>query len=190
MDKVIYKKEVYDEETGSIKDVVLLSGPPPNGGNGNGNTGEPNEWFPFIPGWRVGASGGFYALPGEGYIQGWYKKRPAILRLADGGISNIEEVELFVELKAVNPSIPAGEGFEIEVPDELRPSSPGFARGGGGDLWIMGGSNSFAISPKWTDRNQRPMRIIILLDGREWTTNVPKAITEKASLYFWMKYFK
>ena len=34
MDKTIYKKEVYDEETGSIKDVVLLSAPPANGGNG------------------------------------------------------------------------------------------------------------------------------------------------------------
>ena len=161
------------------------------GGSTNGNGVE--VWHSFIPAWRVGASGGLYADPGEGYIQGWYKEKAAQLYRNDELFGYIRVIELFVELKAINPSIPSGEGFEIEVPEELRPPSTDSARGGGGELWILGGENSHTISPKWTDRNERPMRIIIVGNGWEWTTNKPKAIpisSEKTlDLHFWMKYF-
>lgn len=150
-------------------------------------------WKSFIPAWRVGASGGLYADPGDGYLQGWYKEKPAQLWKDGELFGNVKEIELFIELKAISPSIPTGEGFEFEVPENLRPPSTDSARGGGGDLWILGGENSFSISPKWTDRRDRPMRIIIIGNGWEWTTNKPKVIPvsgEKTlDLYFWSKYF-
>lgn len=155
--------------------------PPPNDSAG---------WTNFVPQLRVGASGGKYAGLGNGLASGGYKTRPTFL-----GNTPVIEVELFVDMTMINPTIPDGEGFEIEVPPGIQPTEANWSRGGGGDLWIMGGSNSHSISPKWTDRNDRGMRILILGSGWEWTTNVPKAIpvkdTEKSmALFFWMKYLK
>ena len=185
MPKLIFENE-YDDETGKYLGQRLLTDLPQPEPDPDPQPGS-SDWNSFIPRWRVGASGGLYATPGSGYIQGWYKKRVAMLQPMN---DQVEEIELFIELMAINPGIPAGEGFEIEVPEEIRPASSEWARGGGGDLWILGGENSYSIAPKWTDRNNRPMRILILGSGWEWTTNVPKVITEKASLYFWMKYLK
>lgn len=151
-----------------------------------------SDWTDFVPQLRVGASGGKYAGLGNGLAMGWYKTR----QVGMGALgSTAEEVELFVDMTMINPTIPDGEGFEIEVPARIQPADANYSRGGCGDLWIMGGSNSHSISPKWTDRNDRGMRILILGSGWEWTTNVPKAIPVKATeksmgLFFWMKYLK
>jgi hypothetical protein len=189
----ILKEEIYDEETGSILDVKIIDSIPPNGGNGTPSPGV-EVWKSFIPGWRVGSSGGLYATPGSGYIQGWYKEKDADLFIGDNLFGSVKEIDLFVELKAISPNIPSGEGFEIELPEGLRPPSTDSARGGGGELWILGGENSHSISPKFTDRNQRSMRIIIIGSGWEWTTTVPKVIPvsgeKTCDLHFWMKYLR
>lgn len=166
-------------------DGEQLNGMPPPPPNGPG----PEEWVEFTPRWRVGASGGLYADPGDaGSMYGWYKEKEINL-IVGGGKFPKREIEIFIELEMISPNIPEGEGLEFELPEDITPENPRTGRGGGGDLWILGGANHYSISPKWTDRNNRPMRLLILLgDGREWTRNVPKEITEKGSLYFWMKY--
>ena len=185
---------VYDDAGKLIEiikqdSIVIPPDPPPPT-----DPSSPDEWINFKPQWRVGASGGLFADPGTGDLSGWYKR--AVVRLnIDGTMFDRFEVELFIELSAINPLIPDGEGFEFILPDIITPAIPRGARGGGGDLWIEGGENSYSIAAKWTDRNNRPMRLIILLDGREWTTNVPKVIPLRenkatATCYFWMKYLK
>lgn len=182
---------IYDGETGELLRIVKLDEatpppppPPPNG--------QSDDWINFKPLWRVGASGGLFADPGAGYLTGWYHKSPVRLVVGEQ-IFDRHLIEVFVELKAQNPNIPNGEGFEFILPGEITPTSPENSRGSGGDLWIEGGENSYSIAAKWTDRNDRPMRLLILLDGREWTTNIPKEIPlnankATASCYFWMKY--
>jgi hypothetical protein len=186
-----YYRWVYDDETGELIAVFKVDNvpspplpPPPNG--------QSEDWISFRPQWRVGASGGLFADPGAGYLNGWYQKSPVRLVVGEQ-IFDRHMVEVFIELKAQNPNIPDGEGFEFILPGEITPLSPENSRGSGGDLWIEGGENSYSIAAKWTDRNDRPMRLLILLDGREWTTNVPKKIPldpnkATASCYFGMKY--
>jgi hypothetical protein len=145
------------------------------------------EWHSFTPRWQVGASGGeLEATPSP---QGWYKETPVILVIGDNRVA-ATEIEVFLELEMDSPNIPAGEGMEFVFPAYLTPNSPRTGRGSTGDLWIEGGANHYSVSGKWTDRNNRPMRVIIVLgNGQEWTRNVPKEVV-KGSLYLWMKYLK
>ena len=114
---------------------------------------------------------------------------PVALSIGDNEVA-ASEIEVFLELEMDSPNIPAGEGMEFVFPAYLTPNSPRTGRGSGGDLWIEGGANHYSVSGKWTDRNDRPMRVIIVLgNGQEWTRNVPKEVV-KGSLYLWMKYLK
>jgi len=177
-------KRVYGDDGKFLYEELLNGGitPPEQPVTPSGTV----EWTAFIPKWRVGGSGGLYATPSP---QGWYKSTPVIL-VVGGTRVPASEVEVFIELEMDSPVIPAGEGMEFEFPDFLTPDSPRTGRGSGGDLWIEGGANHYSVSGKWTDRNDRPMRVIIVLgDGREWTRNVPKEVS-KGSLYLWMKYLK
>jgi hypothetical protein len=186
---VVYLARLYHKEDGNfideLKNVQLAEGgitppdPPPVSSDG--------RWISFNPLWRVGASGGLYADPGDGYIQGWYKQTPAKLVLSGSEVTVIE-TEVFIELDSINPFIPSGEGFEFELPSLITPDNPRTGRGSGGDLWLEGGANHYSVSAKWTDRSNRPMRVIIVLgNGQEWTTNVPKVFS-RGSLFVWMKY--
>lgn len=196
----LYFYRDYDDETGAflgetLTDAVAPEPPPDPEPEPQPNGGEvlPDEWHEFDPKWRVGASGGLYANPGTGKLTGWYKEAPVKLVVANGDKVDVREIEIFIELEGINPQIPDGEGFEFELPAEITPADPHTGRGGGGDLWILGGSNHFSISLKWTDRKDRPMRLLVILgNGEEWTTNVPKVIPggDKATvaMYAWMKY--
>ena len=155
----------------------------------NGNA---DVWYSFVPELRIGGSPGGVVDFGSGYAYGQYKSKNVTVMIS-GSPFDYEEVEIMVQLYGKAHTIPDGAGFKLFIPEGLTPPDANTARGGGGDLWIEGGQNSYPITPKWTSRDltaNNPTRIIIMVGPSEWERDLPTRIDahEDFRLFFWMKY--
>ncbi len=183
MDKIIYKKEVYDEATGSIKDVVLLSGPPSNGGNG-GTPPPQDELIYLTPGFELGAKpavGGRNPTVGTGSIVAWY----TITKFAN---ATRVDLELWIDNRDGDSGVGTG-SYEVYLPDEIEPNVDWYV--GHANAWISGGGISeFDGSVKWTLRNEeKGPKLIFTFDGKEWNPTWPKRYADlkiRANITYWL----
>ena len=132
------------------------------------NWDAPNELDTIVylaPRFELGASTEDPSL-GSGGALAWYTRE----EFTNGTCINLN---LYIHSSGGSSGIGSG-GYEVYLPDELRPAEEYYS--GHANMWLAGGSTSeFDGAVKWTLRNQtKGPKLIFTFNGKEWTINDPK----------------